>query len=161
MAARSLTETSPLESARAPHGAILAIDYGRKRLGLALSDALGVLARPLAVWARTNRRRDVARLRELCRLHGATRIVVGWPLRLDGSRGEMADEAARFAEQLRKHLCLPVELADERLSSWEAGQITNEAPGGGRASRGPRKTTDDVAAAVILRDYLSRSRGAA
>lgn len=120
-----------------------------------------MLARPLAVWTRTNRRRDVARLRELCRLQGATRIVVGWPVRLDGTRGEMADEAARFAEQLRKHLCLPVELADERLSSWEATRITNEAPGGGRASRGPRKTTDDVAAAVILRDYLSRSQGAA
>jgi putative Holliday junction resolvase len=94
-------------------------------------------------------------------LHGASRIVVGWPLRLDGTTGEMAAEAARFADQVRKHLCLPVELADERLSSWEAAHVMNEAPAGGRASRRRRKATDDVAAAVILRDYLSRRRGAA
>ena len=161
MASPSLTEASHGASPGAPHGAILAIDYGRKRLGLALSDALGVIARPLAVWTRTNRRRDLARLRELCRLHAASRIVVGWPLRLDGTPGEMAEEAARFAEQVRKHLCLPVELADERLSSWEAAQVANEAPARRRASRRQRKATDDVAAAVILRDYLSRRRGAA
>jgi putative holliday junction resolvase len=161
MASPAPTETSPRGSASAPDGAILAIDYGRKRLGLALSDVLGMLARPLAVWTRTNRRRDLARLRELCRLHGASRIVVGWPLRLDGTPGEMAAEAARFAEQVRKHLCLPVELADERLSSWEATQVTNEAPAGGPGSRRAGKATDDVAAAVILRDYLSRRRGAA
>src|ERR1700686_186658 len=105
MASLSLIETAA--STGTSRGVVLAIDYGRKRLGLALSDTLGVIARPLAVWTRTNRRRDLARLRELCRLHGASRIVVGWPLRLDGTPGEMAAEAARFADQLRKHLCLP------------------------------------------------------
>ena len=140
---------------------ILAIDYGRRRFGLALSDGMGLTARPLAVWNRTNRRADLTRIRELCRLEGVGRVVVGWPLRLDGTAGEMAAEAARFAERLRKNLGLPVELADERLSSWEAGQLLAETEGPGRSSRRRGKATDDVAAAVILRDYLARDRGAA
>ena len=139
--------------------AILAIDYGRIRLGLAFTESSGV-ARPLAVWTRTNRRRDLARLRELCRLHAVGRIVVGWPLHLDGTVGAMADEVARFAERLRKHLGVPVELVDERLSSWEAAQIAGEAAGRRRFSRRRVRATDDVAAAVILRDYLSRKRPA-
>ncbi len=72
----------------------------------------------------------------------------------------MADEAAQFAERLRKHLGVPVELVDERLSSWEAAQIAGEAAGRRRLSRRRGRATDDVAAAVILRDYLSRKRPA-
>ena len=133
-------------------GAVLAIDYGRRRLGLALSDTLGVTARPLAVWERTNRRADLARIRNLCRLHAVGRIVVGWPIRLDGTPGDMAREAAGFAERLRKHLGRPVDLADERLSSWEAEQHLRES-----GARRAGEHVDDVAAAVILRDYLARS----
>lgn len=135
-----------------PQRAVLAIDYGRRRLGLALSDTLGVTARPLAVWERTNRRNDLARIRDLCREHAVGRIVVGWPIRLDGTPGEMAREAAGFAERLRKHLGRPVDLADERLSSWEAEQQLRES-----GSRRAGKPVDDVAATVILRDYLARA----
>jgi len=142
-----------------PQRAVLAIDYGRKRLGLALSDLLNITARPLATWERTNRRADLTRIRDLCRRHAVGRIVVGWPIRLDGTPGVMAHEAARFAERLRKRLGnLPVELADERLSSWEAAQQVQF--NGGRAARRAGKPLDDVAAAVILRDYLSRARRA-
>ena len=140
---------------------MLAIDYGRRRMGLALSDELGITARPLVTWTRINRRRDLARLRELCRQHRVAKIIVGWPLRLDGTAGEMAEEAAGFAGRVRKNLGLPVELADERLSSWAAGQSIEEAAPRGRASRSQRATLDEVAAAVILRDYLSRTRSAA
>ena len=157
----SLPHASPGVSSNASRGAILAIDYGRRRLGLAVSDELGITVRPLAVWTRTNRRRDLARLRELCRLRGAGRILVGWPLRLDGTAGEMAAEAARFAELVRKNLGLPVELADERLSSWEAGQIASDDETCGTAARRRGKIKDDLAAAVILRDYLARRSGAA
>ena len=153
----SLHQQSPPDrSSAAPQRAVLAIDYGRRRLGLALSDLLGLTARPLAVWERTNRRADLARIRDLCRRHAVGRIVVGWPIRLDGTPGEMAREAARFAERLRKHLgSLPVELADERLSSWEAAQ-----QGGATGRRTPRRAgqpLDDLAAAVILRDYLAHA----
>ena len=146
------SQLPPGTSSGVPSRAVLAIDYGRRRLGLALSDALGVTARPLAIWERTNRRADLARIRDLCRRHAVGRIVVGWPIRLDGTPGEMAREAAGFADRLRKHLGRPVDLADERLSSWEASQQLLES-----GSRRAGKLIDDVAAAVILRDYLART----
>jgi putative Holliday junction resolvase len=156
---------------RAPAGRVLAVDYGRRRIGLALSDALGLVARPLATLRRTNRRADLRRLREIAREHDVRRIVVGHPLHLDGGAGEMAAEAARFAARLEKQLGLPVELVDERLSSWEAEQTlaANRAlarkrrgrAGGQRPTREVRReggTIDQVAAAVILRDYLESAR---
>jgi putative holliday junction resolvase len=134
--------------------AILAIDYGRRRIGLAISDGLAITARPLATWTRSNRRRDLSRLRELCRALNVGTVIVGWPLHLDGRPGEMAVEAARFADRVRKELGLPVELVDERLSSHEARAALGEASMGLRGRR-RKETLDDVAAAVVLRDYLS------
>jgi putative Holliday junction resolvase len=132
-------------------------------MGLAVSDALGLIARPLATWTRVNRRGDLARLRDVCRAHDVGVVIVGWPVHLDGQQGEMAGEAARFAERIRKHVGLPVELVDERLSSWEAEQALADAASSRRSQHGARrrKPVDDVAAAVILRDYLSRGPSAA
>jgi putative Holliday junction resolvase len=135
---------------------ILAIDYGRRRIGLAISDEMHLTARPLQTLTRTNRRNDLRRLREIARENSVASIVVGHPLRLDGSAGDMAEEASRFAARLRKELGLPVELADERLSSWEAEQIVATA---GRL-HSKERATDKIAAAVILRDYLERNRSA-
>src|ERR1035437_1527849 len=90
-------------------GVILAIDYGKKRLGLALSDEFGVTSRPFATWTRINRRRDLSRLRELVRQQGIRRIVVGLPLHLDGRPSEMSEEAKKFAMRVEKSLGLPVE----------------------------------------------------
>jgi len=154
MAVRS--QPSPVPVTGLPQRAVLAIDYGRRRFGLAVSDTLGVTARPLAVWERTNRRGDLARIRDLCRRHAVGRVVVGWPIRLDGTPGGMAREAASFAERLRKYLGRPVDLADERLSSWEARQRLEETG----SARRKNQTLDDVAATVILRDYLARTREA-
>jgi putative Holliday junction resolvase len=133
---------------------ILAIDYGRRRIGLALSDELRLTARPLATLVRTNRRNDIRRIRELAREHAVALIIVGHPLHLSGAAGPMAEEAARFAARIRKELALPVELADERLSSWEAGEVLEQT-----AARRKGEAADDVAAAVILRDYLRRVAG--
>lgn len=141
--------------------AILAIDYGRTRIGLALSESPELPARPLAILQRTNRRDDIKRLRELCREHSVGKIIVGWPIRLDGTPGAMARESERFAERLRKQLGLPVELIDERLSSWEAEQLAGSTTPPANASLGKKKALDDVAAAVVLRDYLSRASGGA
>lgn len=137
---------------------ILAIDYGQRRMGLALSDEMGLTARPLATWNRTNRRGDLARLRELCREHKVKKIVVGWPLHLDGRVSDMAAEAGRFAERVRKNLGLPVELSDERLSSWAARQTLADSSTEGIARSRRNAPLDEVAAALILRDYLSRER---
>jgi putative Holliday junction resolvase len=134
---------------------VLAIDYGRRRLGLAVSDPSRIAARPLATWTRSNRRHDLARLRNLCREQEISRIVVGWPLQLSGARGDMASEAASFADRIRKDLGIPVELVDERLSSWEAEQVVAHDRAAKGRSRNPKhRRLDDVTAAVILRDYL-------
>jgi putative Holliday junction resolvase len=135
---------------------ILAIDYGRKRIGLALSDELGLTAQPLSTLIHSNRRDDLRRLREICRKHEVGRIVVGHPLHMTGEAGEMAEEAKRFAARLEKDLRLEVVLVDERLTSWEAEQLMAAA---NSKSRRKSKHIDDVAAAVLLRDYLNQARG--
>lgn len=146
-------------------GVILAIDYGQKRLGLAVSDEHQLASRPYATWTRTNRRRDLARLRDLVRQIGVCRIVVGLPLHLDGSPSEMSDEAKRFAARVEKSLGLPVEMMDERLSSWEARETMSAVRpakrSGRRAAARPgisQPPLDKIAAAIILRDYLARTQ---
>lgn len=134
---------------------ILAIDYGRKRLGLALSDELGLTAQPLVTIIRANRCDDLRRLREICRRHGVTHILVGHPLHMSGESGEMAAEAARFAARLKKELRIVVELMDERLTTWEADQLMAETKS---SSRRKSIHIDDVAAAILLREYLNRQR---
>jgi putative holliday junction resolvase len=147
-------------------GVILAIDYGQKWMGLALSDEHGVTSRPFAIWTRVNRRRDLGRLRELVRQRAVRRIVVGLPLHLDGTASEMSEEAKGFAARVEKALGVRVEMVDERLSSWEAERAVAATKSTASSRRGraqdPRhkkKTKlDDVAAAVILQDYLDSMR---
>ncbi len=133
---------------------ILAIDYGRKRIGLALSDESGLIAQPLGTLVRTNRSNDLRRLREICREHAVGRIIVGHPLHMTGAAGEMAEEAARFSARLQKELGIATELVDERLTSWEAQQAVPAF----RSTRRERRPLDDLAAAVLLRDYLEQKR---
>ena len=163
---------------KAAHASILAVDYGRARIGLAIADAEARLARPLATFERVNRNEDMRRLRELARDHRVKLVVMGLPLRLDGTRGEMAEEAQRFAQRVTKQIGLPVEMVDERLTSWEAERLMEEElgrvgrPKGGRRSslEGPSNaknakkgsaptegpSVDAWAAAMILREYLGR-----
>ncbi|MHB8411097.1 MAG: Holliday junction resolvase RuvX [Candidatus Acidiferrales bacterium] len=132
----------------------MAIDYGRRRIGLAVSDELGITAAPLATLKRKNRREDIRRLREIARKHTITFLIVGSPVHLDGHAGEMAEEASRFAARLQKELGLPVKLRDERLTSWEAGQMLKETAGRKRKNA----SVDSVAAAILLREYLDENR---
>ncbi len=150
-------------------GKILALDYGRKKFGLALADSEARIATPHNTLERVNRNEDMRRLREFVRDHNVQQIVVGLPLRLDGTHGEMAEEATAFANRLRKQIGVPVELVDERLTSWEAERILEEEMGRRITHEttrdGKRKlirnaqgkyTVDAIAAMVILREYLSR-----
>jgi putative Holliday junction resolvase len=147
---------------------ILGIDYGRARIGLALADGRTGLARPLDTLKRINRNEDMRRLREIVRAHGIKQIVVGLPLRLDGSRGEMAEEAARFGERIRKQLGVPVEMVDERLTSWEAERLLEDHSGKvfhddaktsyKKRRESTRASVDAMAAAVILKEYLEREQ---
>jgi putative Holliday junction resolvase len=148
---------------------ILALDYGRTKIGLALADAEARLPAPFATLERINRNEDMRRLRELVRDEKVRKIVLGLPLRLDGTRGDMAEEVTRFAERVRKQVGVPVELVDERLTSWEAERILEEELGRKimhqethlgrkkvRRAADTKYTVDAVAAMVILREYLSR-----
>lgn len=130
----------------------------------------------MAVLVRINRNEDMRRLRELVREHSVKQIVVGLPLRLDGTRGEMAEEAERFALRVQKQVGIPVEMVDERLTSWEAERLLEEYEGRiiqapaqfktrreDNQKRGKKKekgkhSVDAVAAAVILREYLEMQR---
>lgn len=145
---------------------ILALDYGRSRIGIALADSAVGLAQPFCTLERINRNEDMRRLREMAREHGVKQIVVGLPLRLDGTRGDMAEEAEGFAQRLRKQVGVPVEMVDERLTSWEAerlleevqGRVIKSPAGTGKAAKKDlgRLGVDAVAAAVILKEYLER-----
>ena len=147
-------------------GQILAVDYGRARMGLAIAGASAGVPQPLGVLVRINRNEDMRRLRELAREHHVKQIVVGLPLRLDGTHGEMAAEAERFAQRVRKQVGVPVEMVDERLTSWEAERLLEEERGRVRhenvehtdskqkKKEDPRRSVDAMAAAVILREYL-------
>ena len=146
-------------------GVILAIDYGKKRLGLALSDEFGITSRPFATWTRINRRRDLARLRELVRQEKIRRIIVGLPLHLDGRPSEMSEETRSFALRVEKAIGIPVEMVDERLSSWEAQETVAQMNSSKRHRSSSRRTEpakknpiDDIAAAIILREYLDRAQ---
>ena len=153
---RSIVRDSSAVSRESKPCRILAIDYGRKRICLAISDELQLTAHPLLVMKCANRRDDLRRLRDICRKQGVARILVGQPLHITGEAGEMAQEAARFAARLRKELGIEVDLVDERLTSWEAAQMIAES---GSAAHRKAASLDDVAAAIFLREYLERHRG--
>ena len=166
---RSVRQSTAHKTNRA---AILAVDYGRARIGLAIADAQTRMAQPLSTMERINRNEDMRRLRELVREHGVKQIVVGLPLRLDGTRGEMVEEVERFAQRVRKQIGVPVEMVDERLTSWEAERLLEEVQGrfihdkkltGNKKPKSVQAmmTVDAMAAAVILKEYLDRQEQAA
>lgn len=129
---------------------ILGLDVGSVRIGVALSDPLGMTAQPLEVIER--RRVDaVARVAELVREHEVQRIVVGQPLRLSGEAAQATESIAAFVEALRKVITVPIELWDERLSTAQAERVMIA---GGARREERRKNIDKVAAALILQSYL-------
>lgn len=132
---------------------MLAIDAGERRIGLALSDELHLLASPLAVLDRGRRLAPVLEaLLEIVRRERVEHLVVGLPLNADGSEGRQALRARDFARTVERVLALPVTLWDERLTTREASAIA-------RANRRKRGApVDDLAAALILQDYLDAQR---
>lgn len=130
---------------------LLALDIGERRIGVSVSDPLGLWARPLTVLARRSREEDYAAIAALVEEYGATRVIVGHPLSLSGDVGPQARRVERYAAGLAQRLQVPVVLWDERLSTAEAEQILRAA---GESSRQYRDKVDAVAAAVILQSYL-------
>jgi len=133
---------------------ILALDVGDRRVGVAISDPIGMLARPLAVVKRSGR--DYKRIADLAKEHGAELIVAGYPRNMDGSVGAQARKVEAYLAGLEEYIDVPIELWDERLSTFEAQRLMIET---GRRARERRERIDAAAAAVILQDYLDTGKG--
>jgi putative Holliday junction resolvase len=132
----------------------LGLDPGERRIGVALSDPLGIIASPLTVIDR--RTEDVAkRLRALCTEHDVGTIVVGLPVSLTGAEGAAAEKARRFGDEVQAITGKTVVFADERFTSVQAERLLVD-DGMRRDKR--RATTDKVAAALMLQGYLDRVR---
>ena len=131
---------------------VLAIDLGTRNIGIAVSDGLGLTVRPVETIRGLSDLRSIERLKFLVDELEAEQVVVGLPLRMDGTVGDAAVRALRFVERLKKLLAVPVVTQDERLTSYEAEQIMRER-GLNRGAR--RERSDEVAAMIILEDYLS------
>lgn len=133
---------------------ILAIDFGRKRLGLALSDPTATVASPIDPIVRKGQA-WWSELELLLRAHQVGEVVVGLPRNMDGSEGQGAEICRKFAGELGTRCGLPVELLDERLTSVAASATLRE---GGLSERQQRGKLDSVAASLLLQVYLERRR---
>ena len=134
----------------------LALDVGSKRIGVAVSDELGLTAQPvLTLERRRNPREDLRSIGRLCRRYEVTGIVVGNPLNLDGKVTPQAIKIQAFAAELGDLARLPIHLWDERLTTHEAHQILYEA---GHARQAHRRLVDQVAATLILQSFLDEQR---
>jgi putative Holliday junction resolvase len=135
-------------------GVTLGLDAGSVRVGLAATDPTATIASPVATLPRRDRE-FWNRVREEARERGAERVVVGLPLRLDGTEGEAAVAARALADEVSRQTGLPVEMWDERLSSVAAERALLES--GMRRER-RRETIDAVAAAIMLQGWLDAAR---
>jgi putative holliday junction resolvase len=138
-------------------GRILGLDVGSRRIGIAVSDALGITAQGLETLQRRNKRHDLAALELLIREYGVRQIVVGLPLRMSGAEGTQSAKMQAFAEELRKRFRLPVHLWDERLTSAEANRLLRETE---MSIEKRAKAVDRMAAVLILQGWMeSRTAG--
>lgn len=132
---------------------ILGVDFGEARIGIAVSDELGLLAHPVATILAS---RDAAKqIGEIAREKNVERVVVGLPRNMNGGLGEAAAGALAFAEKLRKTLPCEIVTWDERLTTVAANRALRE---GGRKTRDSKKVVDQVAAQMILQGYLDGLR---
>ncbi|MGH9417167.1 MAG: Holliday junction resolvase RuvX [Terriglobales bacterium] len=132
-------------------GRVLAVDYGTRRMGLAVSDELGITAQGLATLVRRNRRSDLAALRTLAQQYEARRWVVGLPRLMSGDEGGMAAEVRAWGAGLERATGVVVEYWDERLTTREAGRVL-QAAGASRSQAG--RAVDKMAAVILLQSYL-------
>lgn len=128
----------------------VALDVGDKTIGVAASDELG-WAHPVRTIRRTNLEKDLDELAGILEERGASRIVIGLPLNMDGTEGPRAAKTRRFGEKVAERFPLPVLFWDERLTTWEAEGLLRDA----KAKRQKRKDLiDAIAAQIILGSYL-------
>lgn len=130
---------------------ILGLDVGSRRIGIAISDPLGITAQGLETLHRKNKKNDFAYLHRIIRDHAVTEIVVGLPLRMSGVEGTQAQKTHAFAEDLRKYFKIPVHLWDERLTSAEANRLLRQTE---MSIEKRGQAVDRIAAILILQSWM-------
>jgi putative Holliday junction resolvase len=134
---------------------ILGLDFGDRRIGVAVSDELEITAQAIGVIERRGRRKDLAEIGKIISLYSVEKIIVGYPLRLDGTAGIQCRKVDRFIEDLVSVFPLPVIRWDETLTTFEAEELLKEAKVGIKKRR---KLVDKIAAGMILQSYLDSRR---
>lgn len=134
-----------------PHSRILALDLGKKRIGLALSDPLRITAQGLPNLERTNKRADLEALSELVREHEVGMILMGNPINMRGAEGRQSGWVREFAGAIESRLGIPVRLWDERLTSVEAGRVLRAS---GISIEKRAAAVDRLSAVILLQSYL-------
>jgi len=133
---------------------IMGVDFGDSRIGVALSDPLGIMATPLKIINRTEEEKDISALIDIINENEVGSVVIGLPISMDGTLGKQAEKVKEFAGELGKKIDIPVEFKDERLSTVVAKNLVRE------ARKTDRKTRyDAAAAALILQSYLDANPG--
>lgn len=139
-------------------GRVLALDLGARRIGLALSDELGLTAQGLETLQRTNLRADLAALAALAAEKQVSLILIGYPLHMSGREGRQVEYVRDFAKRLSERTSVPIEFRDERLTSVEAGRVLRSS-GIGIAKRA--RAVDRLSAVLLLESYLDARNGGA
>ncbi len=134
----------------------MGLDVGSRRIGIAISDPLGITAQGLETLHRQNKRLDFEKLEKIVREYGVTQIVVGLPLRMSGLEGTQAEKMQLFAEDLRKRFQLPVHLWDERLTSAQANRLLRETE---MSIKRRGQVVDQMAAVLILQSFMDSRSG--
>jgi putative Holliday junction resolvase len=137
------------------HGRVLALDLGKRRIGLALSDELGITAQGLETLERSNIREDLAKLAQLASEKNVALILMGNPLHMSGREGRQAEYARDFGERLHATTGLPIEYRDERLTTVEAERVLRQS---GISIQKRAKAVDRLAAVILLESYLDSRR---
>lgn len=138
-----------------PETKILALDVGKKRIGLAVSDDLGIIAQGLPTLERSNLKNDITSLNKLVDEYKIQKIVVGLPINMDGTQGPQAQLVLDFIESVKGEISIPVITWDERLSTQAAQRPLMEA---GLKWKKRRKVIDKLAAVLILQNYLDHKK---
>jgi putative Holliday junction resolvase len=127
----------------------MGIDFGDSRIGIALSDPLGIMATPHTIITRMEEEKDIAAIVDIIQQNGVGKVVIGLPISMNGTLGMQAEKVKAFTENLSKNIDVPVEFQDERLSTVTAKNLVRE------SRKTDRKTRyDAAAAALILQSYL-------
>ncbi|MDR0485456.1 MAG: Holliday junction resolvase RuvX [Elusimicrobiota bacterium] len=133
---------------------IMGIDYGLKKIGVALSDTMGIIASPFSTIENTNSQASIKEILKLVAENNVGEIAVGMPLNMDGSESSMSCAVREFIKRLKENSALPVVEIDERLTTSQTDRMLIEEADISRAER--KKARDKIAASLILRVYLER-----